>query len=72
MALLAPDSETLTLHDEHGQLIAYLVPTKQMNRMQAEIEDLRMQVATLQRQGAVSQEPLDPDACCVVVEKRLE
>jgi hypothetical protein len=71
MARLTPDSETLTVHDEHGQLIAYLVPTKQMNRMQAEIETLRKQVATLQRQGASDLESPGADAYCVV-EKSLE
>ena len=50
MVIPNPDSAPLEVRDASGQVIAYLVPAEQMNRMRAELDALRAQVATLQRQ----------------------
>jgi len=43
-------AKPLEVHDEKGRVIAHLVSAEQMNRLQAEMEELRKQVVTLQRQ----------------------
>jgi hypothetical protein len=50
MVIPAPDSKPLEVRGADGQVIAYLVPAEQMDRLRAEIASLREQLGTAIRQ----------------------